>query len=389
MKKKLIAMVLAASMVLSLAACGSSAADTAAPAAADTEAAADTAEADSSADTAAADTASGGSTTDIAFVTDVGNIDDQSFNQYTWAGVQQFCADNGLTANYYKPSEDSDAARVEQMDNAVKDGAKVVVMAGYLFAAALEEAQAKYPDVSFLALDVSTGDLASPAKNTALITYKEEQAGYLAGYAAVTDGYKELGFLGGMAVPAVIRYGYGFVQGAEQAAKDTGASDVHIKYWYSGSFVATDDIKAKMDSWYSEGTEVVFACGGSICNSCLAAAQANNGKMIGVDVDQSNLDPCVITSAMKALSNSVIVTLTDAKANDWKFSDAYAGKETTLGAAEDCVGLPMESSVFTTFNQEQYDKLFASLVDGSLVVDNSFDTEKTPAVSNVSVDYQE
>ena len=389
MKKKLIAMVLAASMVLSLAACGSSAADTAAPAAADTEAAADTAAADSSADTAAADTASGGSTTDVAFVTDVGNIDDQSFNQYTWAGVQQFCADNGLTANYYKPSEDSDAARVEQMDNAVKDGAKVVVMAGYLFAAALEKAQTKYPDVSFLALDVSTGDLASPAKNTALITYKEEQAGYLAGYAAVTDGYKELGFLGGMAVPAVIRYGYGFVQGAEQAAKDTGASDVHIKYWYSGSFVATDDIKAKMDSWYSEGTEVVFACGGSICNSCLAAAQANNGKMIGVDVDQSNLDPCVITSAMKALSNSVIVTLTDAKANDWKFSDAYAGKETTLGAAEDCVGLPMESSVFTTFNQEQYDKLFTSLVDGSLVVDNSFDTEKTPAVSNVSVDYQE
>ena len=382
MKKKLIAMVLAASMVLSLAACGQTAADnTAAPAA---EAAADTA------DTAAADTAaSSGSTTDVAFVTDVGNIDDQSFNQYTWAGVQQFCKDNGLTANYYKPSEDSDAARVEQMDNAVKDGAKVVVMAGYLFAAALEEAQAKYPDVSFLALDVSTGDLASPAKNTALITYKEEQAGYLAGYAAVTDGYKELGFLGGMAVPAVVRYGYGFVQGAEQAAKDTGASDVHIKYWYSGSFVATDDIKAKMDSWYSEGTEVVFACGGSICNSCLAAAQANNGKMIGVDVDQSNLDPCVITSAMKALSNSVIVTLTDAKANDWKFSDTYAGKETTLGASEDCVGLPMESSKFTTFAQDQYDKLFASLVDGSLVVDNSFDTEKTPAVASISVDYQQ
>ena len=378
MKKKLIALVLAASMVMSLAACGSQAADTSAPAAAD-----------NTADTAAADTAASGITTDVAFVTDVGNIDDQSFNQYTWAGVQQFCADNSLTANYYKPSEDSDAARVEQMDNAVKDGAKVVVMAGYLFAAALEEAQAKYPDVSFLALDVSTGDLASPAKNTALITYKEEQAGYLAGYAAVTDGYKELGFLGGMAVPAVVRYGYGFVQGAEQAAKDSGASDVHIKYWYSGSFVATDDIKAKMDSWYSEGTEVVFACGGSICNSCLAAAQANNGKMIGVDVDQSNLDPCVITSAMKALSTSVMVTLSDAKENGWKFSDKYAGKETTLGAAEDCVGLPMDSSVFSSFTQEQYDKLFASLQDGSLVVDNSFDTAVTPAVSSISVDYQE
>ncbi len=379
MKKKLISLVLAASMVLSLAACGSQA-----PEAAPAQDAAQAADA-----TADTQDASSGSTTDIAFVTDVGNIDDQSFNQYTWQGVQDFCAGNGLKANYYKPSEDSDAARVEQIDNAIKDGAKVVVMAGYLFGAALGEAQAKHPDVSFLALDISTADLANPSKNTALITYKEEQAGYLAGYAAVTDGYKELGFLGGMAVPAVIRYGYGFVQGAEQAAKDAGISDVHIKYWYSGSFVATDDIKAKMDSWYSEGTEVVFACGGSICNSCLAAAQANNGKMIGVDVDQSNLDPCVITSAMKALSNSVIVTLTDASQNDWKFSDAYAGKETTLGAAEDCVGLPMSSSKFEKFTQDQYDKLFASLVDGSLVVDNSFDTEATPAVSNVTVDYQE
>ena len=386
MKKKLIAMVLAASMVVSLVGCGA-AADSSAPAAAD--AAADGGAGDTSAADTAADTSSSGSTTDVAFVTDDGNIDDGSFNQYTWAGVQQFCADNGLNANYYRPSEDSDAARLEQMDNAIKDGANVVVVAGYLFTASLSEAQAKHPDTSFLALDISTGDLESPGKNTALITYKEEQAGYLAGYAAVTDGYKELGFLGGMAVPAVIRYGYGFVQGAEQAAKDAGVSDVHIKYWYSGSFVATDDIKAKMDSWYSEGTEVVFACGGSICNSCLAAAQANNGKMIGVDVDQSNLDPCVITSAMKALSNSVILALTDAKENNWKFSDQYAGKETTLGAAEDCVGLPMDSSVFSSFTQEQYDKLFASLQDGSLVVDNSFDTAVTPAVSSISVDYQE
>ena len=362
MKKKITALALAAVMVLGLTACGGGGA-------------------------ASSGTASS-STTDVAFVTDVGNIDDQSFNQYTWAGVQQFADANGLNANYYKPSEDSDAARVEQMDNAVKDGAKVIVMAGYLFAPALEEAQAKYPDISFLALDVSTGDLADPAANTALITYKEEQAGYLAGYAAVTDGYKKLGFLGGMAVPAVIRYGYGFVQGANQAAADLGVSDVTIKYWYSGAFQANDDIKAKMDSWYSEGTEVVFACGGSICNSCVAAAQANNGKMIGVDVDQSPLDACVITSAMKALSNSVVVCLTDAQGNDWKFTDAYAGKETTLGAAEDCVGLPMETSQFTTFTQEQYDELFGKMASGELVIDNSSDKDVKPVVTNVTVDYQ-
>lgn len=359
-------------MAFSLVACGSSSSSTAAGD-----------DAASTADTATTSDAK----TDIAFVTDVGNIDDESFNQYTWQGVQDFCAANGLKANYYRPTEDSGAARVEQMDNAVADGAKVVVMAGYLFADSLPEAQEKYPDVQFLALDVSTGDVPNPTSNTALITYQEEQAGYLAGYAAVTDGYKEIGFLGGLAVDAVIRYGYGFVQGAEAAAQELGYDDVNIKYWYSGSFVETDEIKTKMDSWYSEGTEIVFACGGSIYQSCLAAAQANNGKMIGVDVDQSGVSDCIVTSAMKALANSVNVALTDCMENDWQFSDTYAGKQTVLGAADDCVGLPMENSKFSVFTQEQYDALYAGLVDGSVAVSN--DVKNAPATSAVTVDYQE
>jgi len=377
MKKRIISLVLAATMLFSLAACGGG--NTAGTGANDggSDAAAESSDAGSD------------STTDIAFITDVGNIDDHSFNQYSWAGVQQFANENGLTANYYQPSEDSDAARLEQMDNAVNDGAKAVVMAGYLFAGSLAEAQEKYPDVSFIALDVSTGDLENPGTNTALITYQEEQAGYLAGYAAVTDGYKELGFLGGMDVPAVVRYGYGFVQGAEQAAKDNGISGVNIKYWYCGGFAPTDDIKAKMDSWYSEGTEVVFACGGGIYLSAVAAAEANNGKVIGVDVDQSADSDLIITSAMKALSNSVILALQDCKDNNWKFSEAYAGKETKLGAADDCVGLPMENSKFTTFSQEQYDKLFTSLKDGSLVVDNAIDADIAGSVSTISVDVQQ
>jgi basic membrane protein A len=330
----------------------------------------------------------GGKKTDIAFITDVGNIDDQSFNQYTYQGVKDFCSANKLQANYYKPSEDSDDARLEQIDNAVKNGAKVIVMAGYIFAAALATAQDKYPDTQFLAIDVGTGDLANPGANTALVTFKEEQAGYLAGYAVVTDGYKKLGFLGGMSVPAVVRYGQGFVQGADAAAAELGLTDVTMKYWYSGSFVATDEIKSKMDSWYSEGTENVFACGGSICNSCVAAAQANNGKMVGVDVDQSYLDACVVTSAMKALANSVNVVLTDCVNNGYKFSATYSGVETKLGAAENCVGLPMETSKFNTFKQDQYDALFSQLADGTLVVDNAADADAAFAVKAITVDYQ-
>ena len=373
--KKFLAFVMAASMALSLAACGGS---TPASSTASTTTEATT------------EAAASGSKTDVAFVTDVGNIDDQSFNQYTWQGVQDFCSANSLNANYYRPTEDSDAARLEQMDNAVNDGAKAIVVAGYLFGSSIAEAQEKYPDVQFLALDVSTADLGdkAPTSNTALITYKEEQAGYLAGYAAVTDGYKELGFLGGMAVPAVIRYGYGFVQGADAAAKEIGATDVNIKYWYSGGFAATDEVKNKMDGWYSEGTEVVFACGGPVCQSCDAAAQANGGKMIGVDVDQSGQFDTVITSATKGLAESVNTALTDALNNGWKFTDAYAGKQTVLGAAENCVGLPMSTSKFTKFTQEQYDAMYAAIVDGSLVIDDSFDADVHPAVTNVTVDYQ-
>ena len=373
--KKFLAFVMAASMALSLAACGGS---TPASSTASTTTEATT------------EAAASGSKTDVAFVTDVGNIDDQSFNQYTWQGVQDFCSANSLNANYYRPTEDSDAARLEQMDNAVNDGAKAIVVAGYLFGSSIAEAQAKYPDIQFLALDVSTADLGdtAPTANTALVTYKEEQAGYLAGYAAVTDGYKELGFLGGMAVPAVIRYGYGFVQGADAAAKELGVTDINIKYWYSGGFAATDEVKNKMDGWYSEGTEVVFACGGPVCQSCDAAAQANGGKMIGVDVDQSGQFNTVITSATKGLAESVNTALTDALNNGWKFTDAYAGKQTVLGAAENCVGLPMSTSKFTKFTQEQYDAMYAAIVDGSLVIDDSFDADVHPAVTNVTVDYQ-
>ena len=363
--KKFLAMVLTAAMAFSLVACGGS-----------------------NASSAASQGSTSGSKTDVAFVTDVGNIDDQSFNQYTWQGVKDFCAANNLNANYYRPTEDSDSARLEQMDNAVNDGAKAIVVAGYLFEGSIAEAQTKYPDVQFVVLDVSSLGNAETGKNVALITYREEQVGYLAGYAAVYDGYKKLGFLGGMAVPAVIRYGYGFVQGAEAAAKEIGATDVSINYWYSGDFKATDEVKTKMDSWYSSGTEVVFACGGPVCQNCDAAAQANGGKMIGVDVDQSGQFDTVITSAMTALAPSVNLVLTDTMNNNWKISDTYAGKTTCLGAAEGCVGLPMETSKFTKFTQEQYDTLFKGIVDGTVVVDDSSDPEVTPEVSAITVDYQ-
>ncbi len=327
-------------------------------------------------------------TYEIALVTDVGNIDDHSFNQASWEGVMAYAEDNGKTYAYYRPSEDSTEARVEQIKAAVEKGAKVIVLPGYLFEEAVTKMQFEYPDVIFISLDTSpTAGEGSPAANTYSILYKEEQAGYFAGYAIVKDGYTKLGFLGGMAVPAVIRYGYGFVQGAEAAAKEIGA-DVEMKYWYCDSFAPSDDIKTKMDSWYADGTEVVFSCGGGIYLSALAAAEAVDGVVIGVDTDQSYDSDLIITSALKGLKASVVYALTQIYGNDGTLPADMAGQVANLGAENDATGLPTDEHAwrFETFTVEEYEALFAAVKSGELVVSNAIDA--APAVEKIAVDYQ-
>lgn len=334
-------------------------------------------------------------TYEIALVTDVGNIDDKSFNQSAWEGVKAYAEENKISYNYYKPSEDTTAARVETMKTAIETGAKVVVCPGFLFEEAVYEIQDSYPEVQFLLLDGEPHDADynyKTASNVHCILYQEEQAGYFAGYAAVMDGYTKLGFLGGMDVPAVIRYGYGFVQGANDAAKKLGnEKDVKIKYWYSGSFSPTDEIKTKMESWYSDGTEVVFACGGGIYLSATSAAEAANAKVIGVDKDQYFESETIITSAMKDLTTSVKLALKDLYATaDKKWPADLAGKTATLGAKDNCVGLPTAETSWrlTKFTVAEYEKLFDDVKNGTITISNSSDKNVKPKV-NITVDYQD
>lgn len=328
---------------------------------------------------------------ELALVTDVGNIDDGSFNQGTWEGLIEFAEANNKTYSYYRPSEDSDEARMETMKTAIENGAKVVVLPGYLFETAVYEMQEQYPEVQFLLIDgephSADYSIYVTEKNVQCILYKEEQAGYVAGYAIVKDGFTELGFLGGMEIPAVQRYGYGFLQGVDAAAEELGV-DVNVKYWYSQSFVANDEIMTKMSSWFTEGTEVVFACGGKIWLSANAAAEANNGKLIGVDVDQAGDSDLIITSAMKYLGHSVVTALTDLYANDGVWPDAVAGQTSTFGAAEDMVGLPTadDSWRFTTFTVDEYNTVMTGIKDGSIEV--SDDTSAAPATTKITVDFQ-
>ena len=360
--KKVIAILLALVMILSFAACKSTTDET---------------------------TTSEEGTYEIALVTDVGNIDDQSFNQSAWEGVKLYAEANGITYNYYRPSEDSDEARVEAMKTAVEKGAKVIVCPGYMFGPSITEAQELYPDVMFLGIDLTTSDM-TPTSNTTIPSYQEEIAGYCAGYAVVMDGYTDLGFCGGMAVPAVVRYGYGYVQGANDAAAKLGITDqVSVKFWYAQAFSASDEIKIKMDGWYSDGTQVVFACGGGLFASVVAAADEATGTawVVGVDTDQSYISERFITSAYKELPNTTASYLERLYDNGGTWPDDLAGQHVTLGAATEAVGIPTDADSwrFSTFTVDEYEELYAQILDGTLVVSDDIDNEPTVAIA---VDYQ-
>lgn len=298
-----------------------------------------------------------GETFELALITDIGTIDDKSFNQGSWEGLVQYAEENGISHKYYQPAEQADDAYLDAIQLAVENGAMLIVTPGFLFEAPIGQAQDMYPDVHFILIDASPAGGAK--ENTVGILYAEEQSGFLAGYAAVKDGYTKLGYMGGIAVPAVVRYGYGFVQGADAAAKELGLSDVTINYNYTGSFVGSPDIQTLAASWYNDGVEVIFSCGGGIFDSISAAAEAADAKVIGVDVDQSSQSETVITSAMKGLQASV-----------YQMTVAYydgtfpGGQDVVLGAEDNGVGLPMETSRFITFSQADYDAIFAKLVAG-------------------------
>ena len=305
-------------------------------------------------------------TYEIAMITDIGTIDDKSFNQSTWEAVKAYAEANGKTYNYYQPSAVSTDIYLERIDQAVADGAKVIVTPGYMFEEPIFIAQDKYPDVHFVLIDGNphNADYSEfrTEKNVVGMVFAEEQSAFLAGYAAVKDGYTKLGFMGGQAVPAVVRFGYGFVQGADYAAKELGLTDVAVNYNYTGSFAATPEAQAMAASWYNDGIQVIFGCGGAVGNSVMAAAEAAGGKAIGVDKDQSGESPTVITSAMKDLAYGVTTTLTAYYEGKFPGGEAWV-----LGADTHSVQLPMATSKFQKFTQADYDAIYAKLAAGEVV----------------------
>ena len=351
----------------------------------------------------------------VAMITDYGDITDQSFNQTTYEACKAFAEDNSIEFSYFKPAGDNTADRVAMIEKAVDEGFNVIVMPGYAFGGAIVEAAPEFPDVKFIALDVAAGDLLETAvakagesydyapenwdlnkyvdmSNVYCAVYQEELCGYMAGYAAVKLGYKNLGFLGGMSVPAVVRYGYGFVQGVDAAAADLGLTDVKLNYIYGGQFFGDADITAVMDTWYQGGTEVVFACGGGIYTSAVDAAKKVGAKVIGVDVDQAGVianyagvDGMTVTSAMKGLYPATYDTLTDVIVNgNW---EKYVGKIETLGLVSgtdpeaNYVQIPMGDGTqwSDSFTQDDYKAMVKDMFDGKITVSNNTSSDVSAA----------
>lgn len=393
MKKKLMAVLMAGVMVLSMAGCGKKAKETEAP------------EPETSAVTQnETETTTSGQDYRVAMITDYGDITDQSFNQTTYEACKAFCEANSVDFQYYKPTGDSTAERVASVDQAIAEGYNVIVMPGYAFAETIVQRSEMYPDAKFIALDVAEADILGAAgaaegtdvkdcyysDNVFCAVYQEELSGYMAGYAAVKMGYEHLGFLGGMAVPAVQKFGYGFVQGANAAAVELGGADlVTIEYAYGNQFYGDADITAAMDTWYqTNGVEVVFACGGGIYTSAAeAAAKVDGGKVIGVDTDQAAIidaygEGMTITSAMKGLAATVDTVLTGTIIEGvW---DSYAGKIDRLGLVsenpeDNYVQLPLESTQWNDgFTEDDYKALVAAMYNGEVTV--SDDTSAMPEV---------
>lgn len=390
--KKFLAMILALVMALSLVACGDKKDD---PKTDDNQGDNPEVTEITNADEIADEMTSEDGKYEIAFVTDVGQLKDKSFNQGTFDGVKLYAANNGLSYKYYQPANGDQATdddRYDAMKAAAEGGAKVIVAAGFMQATALTKAAAEFTDVKFVFVDrdsaVTTED-GTALKNVLGICFQEEQCGYLAGYAVVKEGFEKLGFTGGGGGtnPACVRYGYGFAQGANAAAAEMGKTvELNYTWQYGNSYSPSSELQALVNGWYNNGTEVIFCCGGNMYQSVAQAAAENDAYMVGVDTDQSPLSETIITSAMKGLSDGVQWGL--AYVFEGSFAD-IAGKSTTLSAKENAVGLPTATWSLKNFTVEQYQAELAKIVNGEITVDNNFEMSnpEKAELSNVKVNF--
>ena len=337
--KKLLAFVIGITMILCFAGCG---------------------EQEQSAEAPATDSA------EVALLVD-GDIDDGGFNEVTWQSIQNFCSGNDITCAYYIPKGTKDEEIKETVEEAIEKDGKLIIFAGSTFETAVFDLQKEHKDINFYLIDGVPHDKDNTyelADNSIGVLFAEQEAGYLAGYAIVKDGYRNLGFMGGEDLPSVKRYGYGFLQGISAAAAEQGIEkDITIRYDYAGTFSANEEVQKEAMEWYADGTEVIFSCGGGIIKSIVKASKKEGGKIIGVDVDQSELASTVVTSAKKGIDSAIEDVLKGYNRDNFVGNNVF-----NYTASNGGVGLEITNARFKSFDKAQYDEIFNQIKEGSIQI---------------------
>ncbi|WP_010281250.1 BMP family lipoprotein [Bacillus timonensis] len=316
----------------------------------------------------------------VGMVTDSGTIDDKSFNQGTWEGILAAKESLGIQEKYLKPSGEIESEYLKEIANLYDAGFKFIVTPGFKFETAIYQAQTKYEDAKFVILDGNPhkGDFVPEvATNTVSIFFAEHESGFLAGVATALELKEgEAGFIGGMEIPAVQKFNWGFQQGLTYANENLG-TNLTIKaenVIYQGTFddvAAGGQIAAQM---FNKGIDVIFAAAGGVGIGAINEAKTRVSKgenvwIVGVDVDQyadgeyEDGKSVILTSATKKLSHATQELI------EQELNGEFPGGETIIYSVEnDGVGIPEENPNLSEDTVTKVKDVYEKIKSGEIVV---------------------
>lgn len=329
----------------------------------------------------------------VGMITDSGTIDDKSFNQGTWEGIERAQKELSLAPpRYAKPTGESKSDYLNEIGNLYDAGFRFIATPGYKFETAIYDAQKKYTDAKFLIIDGAPNDGSDGAKpevdkNTIAVFFAEEQSGFLAGVATslqLKEG--DLGFIGGMEIPAVQKFNWGFQQGVSYANEKLGTKMVlkEENVLYQGTFKDVAAGTQLANTMYDKGVKAIFCAAGSVGNGVITAAKTRveSGEdvwVIGVDRDQfddgiydkDNNKSVILTSAVKKVDIASFDTV-----KDYKNGEFDGGKIVTFDIQRDAVGIPEKNPNLSDDTVEKVNEIYMKLKDGSIKVSDNNDDNK-------------
>lgn len=313
----------------------------------------------------------------IALITGVQELVFDHTNESVWNGIVSCAETNNIEYAYYRPESYDESEITAQFEQAASEGAKVIIAVGDAFASTVAQQQNLHTDIKYILIDASGESLGKTAENTHCVMFRQEEAGYLAGYGAVKDGFRKLGFIGQRETETYATYGYGFVQGASDAAFEMD-EQISIGITYIDEYPDEDTAASVCDIWYNGGCEIIMVSANDVfVQKCAQKAVDHFAYTVGVNNDQTYLADGLdynpfMTSALKGLEEVVDATLEMVLAGSWK--ENLGGRTVYYGLSNgNYVYLPEDSALwlFKDFTFEDYETVKNSIADGSVNVYNN------------------